>query len=70
MRFAVAVLSFFDNENKIHIVEATNELEAMNLAMGDLNGMDTSCWSTPEQFADALFDQDIAISYPVLIDID
>ena len=69
MRFAVAVLNFFDNENKIHIVEATNELEAMNLAMGnDLNGMDTPCLDTTEKFVEAMFDQDVSISFPVLLD--
>jgi len=75
-KYAVAVLSFFENENKVFIVEADNESEAMGKALvlfNENNDEDYTEWvnelsqKTVEKIQEECFDGEIAISKPVEI---
>jgi hypothetical protein len=66
MKYAVAVLDYFDNENTVHIVEAETPIAAM-IAASELNLGDKEL--TPQEFIVEAFNCDIAISLPVLLDI-
>lgn len=76
MKYAVAVLSFFENENRVSIIEANSEVEAMVkvLSSGDkmldedyVKWIDEMLLKTVEEIQQECFDGDIAISKPVLI---
>ncbi|MEY8352554.1 hypothetical protein AALB39_04265 [Lachnospiraceae bacterium 54-53] len=77
MKYAVAVLSFFENENRISIVDANSEVEAMvkTLSSGDkmldeeyVQWIEVMLTKTVEEIQAECFDGDIAISRPVLIE--
>lgn len=77
MKYAVAVLSFFDNENKVLLVDANSEVEAMvkTLSSGDkmldeeyVQWIETMLAKTVEEIQEECFDGDLAISKPVLIE--
>jgi hypothetical protein len=66
MKYAVAILDYFDNENTVHIVEAETPLAAMIAASElDLGDKEFSI----EEFMEEAFNCDIAISLPVPLDI-
>lgn len=76
MKYAVAVLSFFENENRVSIVESNSEVEAMVkvLSSGDkmldedyVKWIDEMLLKTVEEIQQECFDGDIAISKPALI---
>jgi len=76
MKYAVAVLSFFENENRVSIIEANSEVEAMVkvLSSGDkmldddyVKWIDEMLLKTVEEIQQECFNGDIAISKPVLI---
>lgn len=77
MKYAVAVLNFFDNENKVLLVDANSEVEAMvkTLSSGDkmldeeyVQWIETMLAKTVEEIQEECFDGDLAISKPVLIE--
>lgn len=77
MKYAVAVLSFFENENRVFIVDANNEVEAMVKALSSGDKMldeDYVQWSknmwtkTVEEIQEECFDGDMAISKPVIVE--
>lgn len=76
MKYAVAVLSFYENENRVSVIEADSEVEAMVkvLSSGDktldedyVKWIDTMLTKTVEEIQEECSDGDIAISKPVLI---
>ncbi|WP_303872020.1 hypothetical protein [Acetobacterium wieringae] len=78
MKYAVAVLSFFENENRVSIVDANSEVEAMIKALSSGDKMldeDYVQWSKPmltktvEEIQEECFDGDMAISKPVIIEM-
>lgn len=77
MKYAVAVLSFYENENRVFIVDANGEVEAMVKALSSGDKMpdeDYAQWAnemltkTVEEIQEECFDGDIAISKPVVIE--
>ena len=78
MKYAVALLNFFDNENKIAIVEAPNPVTAMVEAARSLMKPPPNEWldeflvdisdDRVEDIQMAFFDTDLAISKPVCLD--
>lgn len=74
-KYAIALISFFDNENKIFIVEANNEIESMKKALFLFNGINdesfagwtTTVGETIEEVKSYCFNGDIGISSPVLV---
>jgi hypothetical protein len=74
-KYAVAIISFFENENKVFIVLAPNEREAMIMglkAFGNGNA-DSGDWAdTLPEDIDAIkqecFNGEIGISSPILVD--
>ncbi|CAG7840841.1 hypothetical protein CLOHAE12215_02265 [Clostridium haemolyticum] len=76
-KFAVAVLSFFENDNKVFIVEGSNPVEAMCLAIAQFQGdnmdEDTKDWinsmknKAVDEVQEICADGDLAVSNPVLI---
>jgi hypothetical protein len=62
VKYAVAVLDYFDNENTVHIVEAETPIAASELELGDKE-------FSIEEFMEEAFNCDIAISLPVPLDI-
>ncbi len=76
-KYAVALLSFYDNENKLFLVRATNEVEAMKQALIDTCETDegrasqaewSKDWITIEEVKKHCFNGELAISTPLLID--
>jgi len=78
MKYAVAVLSFFENENRVFVIEAKNEVEAMVKALSSKDKMleleedyvkwiDEMLLKTVEEIQEECFNGDIAISKPVLV---
>ncbi|MFK7678780.1 hypothetical protein ACI3ER_12120 [Bacillus sp. Wb] len=68
-KYAVAHLSFTDNENKIAIVEATNELEAIVIAVeGKIVESILEETETVEGLIKYYSDGEIAVSEPLLIE--
>lgn len=78
-RYAVAVLSAFDNENTVQLVESSDEVQAVIDAVVAFNmkkednekiEQDTRDWlngySDIEDLLDALFNGDLMVSKPVL----
>jgi hypothetical protein len=74
-RYAVSVLSFFENENKCFIVSAKDEVSAMKQALIDFCHVDVKSdweewiehWGTIEEVKEHAFNGEIAISTPILI---
>lgn len=70
-KYAVAVLSFFQNENKILIVEAETEPLAMIKALDEFANTENSEWlgkyPTVEEIKQECFNGEIAISTPILL---
>lgn len=67
-KYAVAVLNFFDNENKIKIVEAKDGLDAMRLALD--YPPDEFAFKSYEEAQYYFFNADVSVSEPVLLDGD
>jgi len=73
MKYAVAIINFFDNENKIHVVEADNEIDAMKKAILKINPEseliieDYDDLHTIEDIKNYMFDVDQSISSPLQI---
>lgn len=80
MKYAVAIINFFDNENKIFIVEADSESEAMAKAILLSNKKEDEeldedyikraeelSMKTVEEIQNECFDADMSISEPVKI---
>jgi len=71
MRYAVALLSFFENVNTVEVVEGSNPSEAMvnRLLVGADEAFDewVKDWGhlSPAQIQENCFNSDLAISYPV-----
>ncbi|WP_297419076.1 hypothetical protein [Clostridium sp.] len=74
-KYALAILSFFDNDNKLFVVEAETEQKAVIKALSIFNGKeeetndkDTLKWinsmenKTIEEIQQELFDGDISLS--------
>lgn len=77
MKYAVAVLSFYDNENEVFIVDADSKVEAMVKALSLQDKMldaDYVRWinkiktKTVEEIQEECFDGDMSISEPVIIE--
>ncbi len=75
-KYAVAILSFFENQNKIFIVEADNDVNAMKKALLDFCTTDErkkdqeewqAPWETVNDVINECFNGEIGISEPVLI---
>ena len=75
-KYAVAILSFFENQNKIFIVDADTEVNAMKKALIDFCKTEQSkkdqeewqiSWETVEDVINECFNGEIGISEPVLI---
>lgn len=80
-KYAVAILSFFDNQNKLFVVDAKTDTQAMIKTIlafkeesgEDMNDADTLEWiedmkeMTIEDIQQCLFDSDMSISKPTQI---
>ena len=84
MKYAVALLNFFDNSNHVTIVDSDNPIRAMvegartlmrakdadEWLNGFLKDMPTDSYATRiDEIQDAFFDVDLAISEPVPIGV-
>ena len=81
MKYAVAIINFFDNENKVFLVEANGDSEAMAKAIllsnktDDVEEIDEDYikWvndlanKTVEEIQNICFDADMSISEPVKV---
>lgn len=77
-KYAIGVLSFFQNENKVFIVKAKNDNEAMRKALSRFKEEDMDDYvkewienmknNTLEEIQGLCFDGDIAISLPIEIE--
>lgn len=82
-KYAVAVISFFENENTVQIVEASNEIEAVKKAVIVFNNKfdkrneetlkENEDWlneisSTLENLLDELINGELGVSKPILIE--
>lgn len=65
-KYAVAVLSFFENVNEVKIVEAENEVKAMLTAVGDELSM-ADDFETTEDLKQYYYSGEYAVSKPVEI---
>ena len=65
-KYAVAVCDLFNSENKIKIVHAKNEIEAVVIAVEieEENGIE---FNTLEEALQYYFDSDLSVSEPVEI---
>lgn len=75
-KYAVAILSFFENQNKIFIVEADTEVNAMKKALIKFCTSDEAkksqeewqtSWETVDEVINECFNGELGISEPVLI---
>ena len=75
-RYAVAVLNFFDNDNKCYVVDASNEVEAVCRAVCQHNDdSNISDWvnniyksgASVDRLLDDLANGEYSVSRPVLI---
>jgi hypothetical protein len=67
VKYAVAVLNFFDNENEIKVVEANTPVAAIFLAIGQSQHDFKNVVSVEDAISE-FFNQDISISVPLLLD--
>lgn len=81
-RYAIGILSFFENENKVFIVEAKDKVNAMIKGLIEFNtpknneekiDKDTLSWiqdmriKSVQKIQEECFDEEIAISEPIEI---
>ncbi len=65
-KYAVAVLSFFDNKNEVKIVEANNERDALILATEESLDVDfLDEFETIDELIQYYIDGEISVSRPV-----
>lgn len=68
MKYAVAVLSFFDNENSIKVVDAESPLEAVFAAV-EQSPENYQNVESVEDLLIELFNQDMAVSAPLSLEL-
>lgn len=67
--YAVAVLDFYSNENKVHVVKAVDAPDAMIKALG-YEPTDFPTNVTVDDITASCFDNDIAVSHPVQLSVE
>jgi hypothetical protein len=60
-KYAIAFINFFDNENKVYIVEAENQIKALRKIVPHINK------DTIEDIKQGVFDCDQSISTPIQV---